>query len=751
MIYKNSDFNANINNETVEVNKKTKTNFYTADKGTAQVRVYVTWNGKKLDLNKYNLVPQLDLFLEDGSIFLNEVITDVDEENGIIYYEVPSNIIVHVGKVDAKLFLKNDNQKVHVANFSFNILDSGVDGKVNKEVSVNLVEDTVRNIIQEEAMDLLDADFKAEVFEGFQTYVNENVEQFKGPKGDTGDTGLKGDTGAKGDKGDTGERGATGLQGLRGPQGLKGDKGDQGIQGVKGDKGEDGFKGEDGKDSTQINYRDIKIHADLPIRFSGYDQLIVDNGVTYYYPQGLALDSDYIYLLYDTPELVNRLLVIYDWNYNFVTKYYVGFHGGENIHVEKEGDGRYLYAKTTTGKLGKFDISNIEESSNTTELLPIEEYEMSIYTNFFRTRKGWGIEARNLVNGGGLRRDTIVFYNDDFSKMTGHLWMNPTSSLLWASSTFGTIMQKSTKRQGLTLIGNNIMQTVGGQWNPKRDTETEIYHLQGVQQIGPSGEIVDNFTYPPQEMFNYLQSIGKTPSVIEHESAFNYDGRLFCLIVYNGPSATGANTKGVLLVEYGAKDKEYTFNELGIPYVTPTAQFQPYKTSINGKLYNEYTGQQLSTLEEVVEYMYETSQSQVIWYSSDVVIKDFSGNNIESSNKISVENLNNYTFFVNYETRGDKKLYIVTRNTTTGNKTIVAGNINKKYTSIDLLNLTEKFEGYSIGTINKPDGTSASGWVESSVIDDIKRVKYKPYNEHNEYINIKVSGVWQGWKKITAT
>lgn len=327
--------------------------------------------------------------------------------------------------------------------------------------------------------------------------------------------------------------------------------------------------------------------------------------------------------------------------------------------------------------------------------------------------------------------------------------MNPTSSLLWSDTTFGKIMQKSTKRQGLTLIGNNIMQTVGGQWNPKRDTTTEIYHLQGVQQIGPSGQIVNNFTYPPQEMFNYLQSIGKTPTVIEHESAFNYNGRLFCLVVYNGPSATGANTKGVLLVEYGAKDKEYTFNELGKPYVTPTAEFYPYKTSINGKLYNEYTGAELNTLEEIVEYMYETCQSQVIWYSSDVTIKDFSGNNIESGNKISVENLNNYTFYVNYETRGDKKLYVVTRNTTTGNKTISPGNINKKYTSIDLLNLTEKFEGYSIGTINKPDGTSSSGWVESSVIDDIKRVKYKPYNEHNEYVNIKVSGVWQGWKKIT--
>ena len=743
-VRKSKDLEFTVNEKTSEFGD-INTNFYTEDKGNAFIRMRLKYEDSYVNLEEINMKPQLDLFHSDGSIWMDENLIMVLPEYGLMQYSVPDNVIKHKGKVKAKLFLVNQNKSIHVANFNFSIQDSGIDDAVEKEVSITLVEDTIKKIIKENSVELLDDNFRDRLLTDTKEYLSNNPEQFKGPKGDKGEQGPKGDTGEKGEKGN---------QGIRGPQGDKGEQGERGPQGVKGERGsrgEQGPQGEDGKDSTQINYRDIKIHADIPIRFSGYDQLILDNSVTYYYPQGLALDSDYIYLLYDTPELVNRLLVIYDWNYNFITKYYVGFHGGENIHVEKQDGKRYLYAKTTTGKLGKFDISNIVESSSTTELLPIKEYEMSIYTNFFRTRKGWGIEARNLVNGGGLRRDTIVFYNDDFSKMTGHLWMNPTSSLLWASTTFGTIMQKSTKRQGLTLIGNNIMQTVGGQWNPKRDTETEIYHLQGVQQIGPSGEIVDNFTYPPQEMFNYLQSIGKTPSVIEHESAFNYDGRLFCLIVYNGPSATGANTKGILLVEYGAKDKEYTFNELGVPYVTPTAQFYPYKTSINGKLYNEYTGQQLTTLEEIVEYMYETSQSQVIWYSSDVVIKDFSGNNIESGNKISVENLNNYTFFVNYETRGDKKLYVVTRNTTTGNKTIVAGNINKKYTGIDLLDLTEKFEGYSVGTINKPDGVSASGWVESSVIDDIKRVKYKPYNEHNEYINIKVSGTWQGWKKITAT
>lgn len=67
---------------------------------------------------------------------------------------------------------------------------------------------------------------------------------FKGSKGDKGDTGLqgpkgdKGDTGSQGPKGDTGakgDKGDTGLQGETGPKGDKGDKGDTGISGKDGE------------------------------------------------------------------------------------------------------------------------------------------------------------------------------------------------------------------------------------------------------------------------------------------------------------------------------------------------------------------------------------------------------------------------------------------------------------------------------------------------------------------------------------
>src|SRR5699024_3050089 len=123
-------------------------------------------------------------------------------------------VIKHPGTVNAKLFLKNEKESIHVANFSFNIKDSGVTDAVDKEITVNLVDDSVRRIIQENAIELLGDGFKEDVSVELKNYVNDNVETFKGPKGDEG------------------------KQGPRGPQGVKGDTGEQGVQGIQGPKGE---------------------------------------------------------------------------------------------------------------------------------------------------------------------------------------------------------------------------------------------------------------------------------------------------------------------------------------------------------------------------------------------------------------------------------------------------------------------------------------------------------------------------------
>ena len=203
VIYKNKDIEANINERGVELGN-INVNFYTEDKGTSSIRIYLNWNKNRINLNSINMQPQLDLFHSDGSIFMDEKVDIILAEQGLIQYKITDQVIKHPGTINAKLFLKNEKESIHVENFSFNIKDSGVEGAISKEININLVEDTVKKI------------------------MNEYPELFKGEKGDKGEQGIQG------------PRGVQGERGLQGEQGLKGDTGSQGIQGFKGDKGDKG-------------------------------------------------------------------------------------------------------------------------------------------------------------------------------------------------------------------------------------------------------------------------------------------------------------------------------------------------------------------------------------------------------------------------------------------------------------------------------------------------------------------------------
>ena len=257
--YKNKDLELNIQTGTIKRGNHGVL-FYSEDKGTASIRIKITDNNRNIDFTKIDLVPYLDLFMEDGSIFKDEEFRMIAPQYGQVQYDIPKNIIRHVGQVHAKIILKNIDKSIHVADFYFTIGDSGIDGAVEKEVSVNIVDDAVRRIIQENAIELLGKGFKDDVSVELKNYVTTNTELFKGPKGDKGDEGKQGQRGPQGVKGDTGEQG---LQGPQGPQGEKGEvtfesltetqieritgpKGDRGPQGPRGEKGEVGEAGKEG-------------------------------------------------------------------------------------------------------------------------------------------------------------------------------------------------------------------------------------------------------------------------------------------------------------------------------------------------------------------------------------------------------------------------------------------------------------------------------------------------------------------------
>ena len=160
------------------------TNFYTEDKGSASIRIRLSSNGYYLDLTKTDLKPVLFLFHEDDSIFEIRDFINVMPDKGLIQYNLSDNVIAHAGKVKAKLFLKNTEQSVHVANFTFDIKDSGIEGAVEKEIKVNVLQDIVRDVMSENAMGLLDDDYKEKIDLDLKDYLIENKEVFKGSKGD---------------------------------------------------------------------------------------------------------------------------------------------------------------------------------------------------------------------------------------------------------------------------------------------------------------------------------------------------------------------------------------------------------------------------------------------------------------------------------------------------------------------------------------------------------------------------------------
>ena len=296
-VWKNQDYILETNNSNVKTGKE-PSKFYTEDKNSASIRLFVNWHDRPVNFSNTNLKPVLDLFHSDGSIWLDEELNIVIAEEGIVQYKIPENVIAHAGTIKAKLFLRDDKQSVHVANFSFNITSSGVEDSIAKEISVNIVDDAVRRIVKENAIELLGSDFEERLNDNVINHLNTNTDLFKGSKGDKGDKGDDGKQGQRGLKGDTGEQGLQGPQGIQGeegpegkqgpegkmgPQGPKGDTGNVGPQGQEGPRGERGLQGEQGEKGDKGDKGDSVLASPKIYTRDEYNQLGTKDPNTLYF------------------------------------------------------------------------------------------------------------------------------------------------------------------------------------------------------------------------------------------------------------------------------------------------------------------------------------------------------------------------------------------------------------------------------------------------------------------------------------
>lgn len=930
-----------VSSKTAEIGN-VDTNLYTEDKGIASFRFMFRYDNSYIDLLDSGYIPQLDLFHSDGSIWINEPLIAIIPKRGLIQYSISDNVMNHAGKVNAKVFLKKGNESIHVANFNFNIIDSGVTGAVEKEISVNLIENTIRDIIAEEGIEVLDENFMDSISGEVITFVTNNPENFKGEKGDKGDKftfseltpeqklELKGEKGDKGDsiqgpQGIQGERGLQGLTGargpagmdgmdgqdgadgkdgtvsfeefteeqieqLRGPQGLKGDtgevgpmgpqgpagqdgqmtfeeltdeqklelkgeKGDQGEVGPEGPRGEVGPAGNDGAQGpqgpkgdtgeipnttnwqkykltqdngtrTQVslgsnletmralapgfyyttgtpitgatatagftevdyrsdstvkhitfrpynskqkfimryyntwsdwedispgmnptkvakNFRNINILNKIPLRFSGYDALVTSSGNTYYYPQGLALDATYLYVLYSPTGSgdTKRLIVVYNRSTSAeVRKFYAGTAGGESVHVETVGGSRFLYVKSSGSSIGKYDITTLPTEMSTKS--PTTTYDVGLNYNFCKNNNDWIIEQDTATRMSSTTREVFGIYQNNLSTIKRYFTLDPSVSGFW-----GTNLNFDTpKRQGIVALDGNLYQTVGG--NYYIGDATTPYRNQGVQLISSSGDIAESYTYNPNELASILTAEGETVTRIEHESGFVYDGKIYALVVYNFevPNTNGASHK-YCLVEYGAPDAKYTVGTNA--EVIMSRQSDPYMPPVNGKLKNEYNGTNINSMKDLIKFMYNANRTEASFYSSDVTIKDEDGVTLPGGVTVRVTSTKNGVYWVQYMQNKNSRNVLLVYTDSTDTMTVYPQQNDKVVASPNLTSYTYADSFYGTTCTNVPTGVNANGFVEIRHTGSVGQIIYRPYNSNDQYINIYYGGAYQGWRKIT--
>ncbi|WP_203267771.1 BppU family phage baseplate upper protein [Staphylococcus epidermidis] len=252
--YKTGTVNTIINENGVDLGS-INVNLYTMDNKTSVIDIHIKKKNLinenqeyiSVNFNQTKFEPVLHVFAQDGSIFTNEPLEIVKAEEGFVRYIIPEYITKHVGQMQCKLFLENpeNNDSTHVANFYFTVNDSGITKSVGKEIRVELLDDIVEKVMKD------------------------NVDIFKGPKGDTGE---QGPAGQDGKDGKNGINGIDGINGNPGPQGPPGEQGLQGEIGLQGPKGEP-FKYED---FTQEQLDQLKAKG----TDTGWQTLPLVNGIT---------------------------------------------------------------------------------------------------------------------------------------------------------------------------------------------------------------------------------------------------------------------------------------------------------------------------------------------------------------------------------------------------------------------------------------------------------------------------------------
>lgn len=466
-------------------------------------------------------------------------------------------------------------------------------------------------------------------------------------------------------------------------------------------------------------YRDIRVEADLPRYFAGYDAILSGSQNTKYDLQAFAMDSKYYFLLFKPEGTGDKrnILVVYDKFLKEINKYFFGQGTIQTIAIDVPANttNRYLYTKLDDQTIVSYDLTAIDSKdvltfNDITSKEPRASYSVPVQDTILKVRDNWLVKT--VIDSFGYA--TYTLYDKDFS--------NP--SKLYK-------LRNNSDVVGSMMDGGNLAQVI------------QTQNTAGVQIVNSDNSIQD-YTYSNTELNSFIQSkTGVSTSTAKQVGAFSSSDVYLSTIVYNEDTSYG-KTKGIAIIEHKASNRDYKFREFSLP-----VDQRLTVACIGTKLFNTSTNSEINSIEDLLTTMTDLKMSSFSLYTNNTNIIDFnSSTKVPTDVIVTISMLTDKTFYVTYTfTKNNQENNYIIKNTSSGYSYVSIDN-EPVLSNIDVYAIKNVGKSYVINGTNLPEG-STEGFVELRQTPNASLLVFIDATSLNQYGAIKKDTQWGDWKLLS--
>lgn len=393
-----------------------------------------------------------------------------------------------------------------------------------------------------------------------------------------------------------------------------------------------------------------KIQHVLPLKFPHWQQFNNDNDGTRLYPQSFTMDWEakevWIYYSPTSTKVTNdRVVAVYDMECNeYKTSFIAGNAGGEGIQIRRFNGNRYLYVKTSNHVLGRFLVNELPTPLQ--RLTVNQEYPVNEEWQFATNNKNW-IFVDADSDYGKVYRKTSLSVTDLSFNVVGGIALDKS-----ASGIFNSPYEKQfTKRQGVALGNSKIYLGMGGYVDKALNSHYGDY---GVRVLNMKGEIETDGLTSAKDMVNVLNGKGFNVDRIENEGVHvSPEGKVYTICITTDVDPVHAETEGIIIFEEfsGHEDAiNFSKNSTFYPMINHNLiNSSMYPRLFKGEYINQLTGEKLTSISQIVQYMFDTSLTTIKMFSSiQAIHSDYWGGKVPNNHLIEITNFNNIGANIHY-------------------------------------------------------------------------------------------------------